>query len=404
MEDRRSALHVVQIVEAASGGVGRHVRDLVQQLVGRGVGVSLFFGLSRSDAGFRAFATDLSSKGSIAVEVEMGTNLAGLFRAALAPRFIEKRLRVHAVRPDIIHGHSSVGGAVARLLARRMGLPVVYTPHAPIIMNDRLGLTKRTVYGVIERHLSRRTDLQIAVSHAELRLTREQGWRPRNSAVIYSAVPLITLGAAGRRPAVQDRLCRVVSVGRLSSQKDPILWRDVAASSDPKRFEFAWAGSGDLEGNLRAEGLPASARLLGHVDDVPALLGQADVLMMTSRYEGAPLALLEAMAAGLPVVCRSFAGAEEIVADGVTGFLVPSSRPADYVAALERLAASEDLRANMGDAAQDRVRANFLLATMVNRTLGVYSSLADNGSLGAPRLESEAPAGAGKHLTFGQAG
>ena len=370
-----SPLHVVHIVEAAAGGVGRHIRDLVEQSVRRGVRVSLFFGLSRADEGFRRFAADLSSADSMVVGVEMGVTPVGLLSAALATRSIHKSLQARNLRPSIIHGHSSVGGVVARLLAWRMGLPVVYTPHAPIIMNEQLGFTKRSVYGAIERRLSRRTDFQIAVSHAELRLTQERGWRPRNSAVIYNAVPGITPGKVGLRHAVRDGRCRVVSVGRLSAQKDPFLWRDVAASSDPARFEFAWAGSGELERQLRANGLPGCARLLGHVEDVPALLGGADVLLMTSRYEGAPLALLEAMAAGLPIVCRAFPGADEIVADGVTGILVPGTHPADYVAALERLAASADMRARMGHAAQRRVEACFLLPTMVDRTVDVYYSL-----------------------------
>jgi glycosyltransferase involved in cell wall biosynthesis len=107
-------------------------------------------------------------------------------------------------------------------------------------------------------------------------------------------------------------------------------------------------------------------RLLGHRDDVLRILQAADMFVLTSEYEAAPMAILEAMAAGLPVIATAVGGIPAIVADGVSGVLVEPGSPASLIAALERLAHDPELRARMGSAGAERHRRDWDAERMID--------------------------------------
>jgi glycosyltransferase involved in cell wall biosynthesis len=112
--------------------------------------------------------------------------------------------------------------------------------------------------------------------------------------------------------------------------------------------------------------------LPGHRADARALLDAADVFVLPSRHEGMPLALLEAMDAGLPVVATRVPGCTEVVVDGVTGLLVPPGNPPALAAAIARLLADPALRRRMGRAGRLRYLESFTSACMAARTAAVY--------------------------------
>jgi glycosyltransferase involved in cell wall biosynthesis len=112
------------------------------------------------------------------------------------------------------------------------------------------------------------------------------------------------------------------------------------------------AGDGDLVEPLRAQaaalGIAGQVVFAGHRTDVPALLGALDVFCISSLYEGTPLALFEAMAAGKAIVSTSVDGCREVLEDGVTGVLVPPADAAALAEGLERVLRDGDLRAALG--------------------------------------------------------
>ncbi len=116
---------------------------------------------------------------------------------------------------------------------------------------------------------------------------------------------------------------------------------------------------------------------LGERDDVPALLGAADLFVLSSVSEGMPISILEAMASRLPVVATDVGGVRELVADGQTGLVVPHSRPDRLAAALGRLADDEALRQAMGSAGLERARAEFSGDTMAARTADLFARLGE---------------------------
>lgn len=137
-----------------------------------------------------------------------------------------------------------------------------------------------------------------------------------------------------------------------------------------------FAGDGPLMQPLAAlvesSGLSGSIRLLGHRQDLPVLLSAADVVVLPSRLEGLPLSILEAMAAGKPVVASDVGGVTEAVQDGVTGFVVPPRDPLRLAHALTTILCAPTLAWQMGEAGRAVARSNFHADVMVRRLEDIY--------------------------------
>jgi glycosyltransferase involved in cell wall biosynthesis len=276
--------------------------------------------------------------------------------------------------PDIVHGHSSKGGAYARLSAWLIGKPSAYTPNAFVFATGVTGIADQ-LYRAIERALGRITTLLICVSESESDIADRELIRPLLKRLIPNGVEVA--GAPSTR-AKQTPRTRVLSIGRLSEQKDPVLWAKIVKEATrvrPGTFTFQWAGDGHLLATVRRElrGIgPEDAVLLGHRSDVPELLESAEIVLMTSQYEGLPYALLESMAAGKPCIARACPGVSELFVDGETGILVRSDDESAYVRELESLADDVAKRDRMGVAARHRVSLRYSLEAMTRATEHAY--------------------------------
>ena len=118
-------------------------------------------------------------------------------------------------------------------------------------------------------------------------------------------------------------------------------------------------------------GLERKVLFLGIRDDVPKLLAASDLFVLSSDYEGVPLAVLEAMAAGKPVVATAVGGVPELIEDGKTGILVPPRNPETLAKGILRLVKDADLRQRMGKAARERAQERF----DISRTAREYETL-----------------------------
>ena len=127
--------------------------------------------------------------------------------------------------------------------------------------------------------------------------------------------------------------------------------------------------------------VPDQVHVLGPRKDVPALMHAIDLFVMPSIWEGFGLVLLEAMAAGRPIVASRVATIPEVVADGETGLLVPAGDPLALASALAELAEQPSMAAQMGDAGRERLRRQFSVEKMVGDTELLYRELFDEHSL-----------------------
>ena len=193
----------------------------------------------------------------------------------------------------------------------------------------------------------------------------------------------ILIGTVGRLDPVKDQ------AGLLSAFN--LLCESLPEVSE--RLRMVVVGEGPQRAVLEAQiadlGLAAQVCLLGNRDDVPALLSEFDIFVLSSIAEGMPGVVLEAMAAGLPVVATEVGGVGEVVAPGITGLLVPAGNPAALAGALANYVAHEDLRIQHGGAGRRRVEARFKVNDMVSAYAALYDELLDQrASAVRPRVMS----------------
>lgn len=174
------------------------------------------------------------------------------------------------------------------------------------------------------------------------------------------------------------------TVARVSAEKNLDLLVDVAAAiapdgAGPLRIVIAGEGPGlaALRERVASGGLGRTIMLTGACHDVPRMLASFDVFVQTSSTEGLPNAVMEAMAAGLPVVATRVGGTEEVVQEGVTGFLIEPEEPRIVEAIASRLhdlAQNRQTAAGLGSAARARIAAEFSMTRMVDETISVYEA------------------------------
>jgi glycosyltransferase involved in cell wall biosynthesis len=288
-------------------------------------------------------------------------------------------------RPDILHASSSKAGVLGRLAGFLAGVPIrVFTVHGWAFAAYS-GVAGR-IYRWADRLVRPLTTVTICVSERE----REAGLLagtcdPERTVVIPNAVDV-----AGTRPAARAARERplIVAVGRLKAPKDFLTFVRALGRLPDDSFEALIVGDGPdrprLEQEIAALGLVGRVRLAGERRDVPGLLARADVFALPSASEGMPVSVLEAMAAGLPVVASRVGGLPEQVVEGETGVLVAPGDADELAAALDRLLGDPGLRRRLGEAGRERAELAFDLVPFRRAHLELYSRELARRRLPAP--------------------
>jgi glycosyltransferase involved in cell wall biosynthesis len=271
---------------------------------------------------------------------------------------------------------------IARALRRERA--VVFHAHQIWSLSCRYGIVAAAVAGVRARVATAQLfvemppllgiDLQHAVLtrclHRHIAVSRFVAARMRDRFRVRAEKIVVIPNAATVAPRAAQPVPRselagnttepiVLTIARLDAQKGIAHLLDAAAAVP--HASFAIAGDGPdraaLEARAATLGIGDRVRFLGHRRDVPALLASADLFVLPSLYEGLPLAVLEAMTAGVPVVATAIGGTDEVVRDGETGTLVPPADPAALAAAINRTLADRDRAARLAAAARSTVAA-----------------------------------------------
>jgi len=276
-------------------------------------------------------------------------------------------------RPDIVHTNSSKAGVLGRLAAALTGVPVrVFTVHGWAFAQHH-GLASR-LYLWLDRLVRPLTTAFVCVSEQ----TRAEGIAAATCTADRTVVIPSAADVDGTpRAALAGDPPRVVSVGRFKEPKDFVtLVHALARCGAP--FEAVVAGDGPdrpaIEAAIRESGIDERIALLGERDDIPELLAAADVFVLSSRSEGMPMSVLEAMAAGLPVVASAVGGVPELVENGVTGHLVPAGDVAALASALNDVLGDAARRRSLGDAGRQRAAEHFDLSVFQEAHLYLYLS------------------------------
>jgi len=174
----------------------------------------------------------------------------------------------------------------------------------------------------------------------------------------------------GVEPALRSDRPLVGNVARLAPQKDHRTL--IEAARLVPEADFVVAGEGELRDELERLARGSNVRFLGTRDDIPAVLASLDAFAFPSLFEGLCVAVIEAQAAGVPVVATPVGGIRETVVDGETGLVVPTGDPPALAAAIRRLLEDRPLAEALAAEAKRRVRERFSVERMVEETLRLY--------------------------------
>jgi glycosyltransferase involved in cell wall biosynthesis len=276
-------------------------------------------------------------------------------------------------RPHILHANSSKAGILGRLAAWLAGVPIrIFTVHGWAFSASQGPISR--LYRWAERLVKPVTTVTVCVAESERVSGLAAGsCEERTTVVIHNGVDPGDALPRQRRDGLPPR---IVSVGRLQEPKDPLTLVRALGSLRGTPFAAVLVGEGPDRPAVAAElerlGLGDAARLAGERHDVPELLAEADIFVLSSRSEGLPLSILEAMRARLPVVASCVGGIPELVVDGETGLLVPPGDPSRLAAAIERLVEDPALRDRLGAAGRARLEELFDLGRCRREHLELY--------------------------------
>lgn len=296
---------------------------------------------------------------------------------------LRRIVRQHDI--NLIHGHDYKSDLFAYLLAKSLPgrrIRLLATAHAWVMLGAKGALYRR-----LDLACMRRFHALVAVSHATKAEMVQAGLAPEGIQVIHNAIDT-DAWAPERAPdtfraelGLEDSFPVVGYVGRIMPEKDLATWVRAAAgvaAAYPKAA-FVLVGDGytdttqrELVGLAQELGFADRLHFTGYRGDLLKVYAGFDCFMMTSRREGLPNSLLEAMALGLPVVTTDVAGAKELVVDGATGFVRPQGDVEGLGLALRRLAGDEALRRRLGQAGRQRVVDEFSFTRRMQQIEALY--------------------------------
>ena len=313
----------------------------------------------------------------------LGVPVHSLSPHKFAPLYVWNLLRLLLTRDyDIVHCHLIASNLVAKPLAALVGVRVRFNHDQA---NDEYRHRDKLRHA-LDKWTNRLSTHICAVSASIVEfLVKREGVPPERVSLVHNAIDLRRFAPARERRAEARRAWNlppdasiVAGVGRLNYQKNFALFLDIAA--DIRRTHpgtvFVIAGTGPEERALReraaALGLGEGVRFLGFVADTARLYDAVDFLLMPSRFEGLPMAMLEAMAMRVPVVASRLDGIAEIIEHGVDGMLATSSAADEFAAHLRALLDDPSRAAQITERAFQKVTRDFSAERMTREVEALY--------------------------------
>jgi glycosyltransferase involved in cell wall biosynthesis len=384
-----SPIRVLRVIARLNmGGPALHVTYLARGLASRGYETTLVAGDVAQGEESMAFVADRAG-----VEI---LRLPGLSRElspvrdALAAWHVARIIR--RVRPDIVHTHTAKAGAVGRVAALLAGpgrRPVVVHTFHGHVLRGYFGRAGTLLFRAIEIALARTTDRLIAVSPEVRDELVEMKVAPREKfSVVRLGIELEPRvrfdgdsAEVRRRHGIAADKFVVGWFGRMTAVKrtEDLLTMLAGVRERGVDALLLFVGDGDdreaLEQRAHDLGLARSCLFVGYQEDVAPWYAICDVVVLTSASEGTPVTIIEALAAGRPVVATRVGGVPDVVEEGETGFLV---RPRDTHALAERLeilAGDPERRVAMGATGRERTLARYAVERLVDDMDQLYREL-----------------------------
>lgn len=294
-------------------------------------------------------------------------------------RFIQLIKYIVNKKIDIVHSHGKGAGLYSRLI--KLFVPrikVVHTFHGLHI--QKYSFLKKRLFVIYERTLSFFTDKFINVSNGEYQLCmKNKVFNGEKSVIIYNCVnQLGKIKDARHKLNLPEGKIIIATISRFDYPKNMDLAYDIANRCRYKKnLLFLWVGDGEdklrIEKKVKEEGLD-NIIFTGFKRNIEEYLSATDIYLSTSRWEGLPSAVLEALSLGIPIVATNVAGNNEIVEDNKNGFLFDLSSPDSAVEKLDLLAGNKALYSTFSLNSEEIFKRKINVDNMIENTVAVYKS------------------------------
>lgn len=369
-------MHIVHVIEPMEHGVFVWVVDMANRLVEDGYQVTVLHSIRELTP--KNWRTLFDPRVEL-IHVQMSREINPIVDGKALINLVKHIARLN---PDIIHTHSSKSGFLARVAGflLRKNNRLLYTSHAihyPLIKQP----LKRKLYKYLEHIGYWLGGTIVACGKEEYEILLKEITYGNTNRLIRISNGIDISQLTPKDYSIKNKKIKVGVTGRISLQKAPWVFADIARQINAKRddVEFIWIGGGedkDVE-NLESAGVNVTGML--DRSDALALVPTLDIFFQTSAYEGLSLALLEAQASGIPAVVTKIPGNDEVVQHGKTGFVGESE--AELFEGLETLLNSEEKRIEMGEQAKAYTKAHFSLLVMADQYKEKYAKLSNRESL-----------------------
>jgi glycosyltransferase involved in cell wall biosynthesis len=301
------------------------------------------------------------------------------------------------LRPDVVHTHMAKAGTAGRLAARIAGVPIIVHTYHGHVFHSYFSPNVSAVFRGVERALAKVTDRVIAIGETQRHdIMRYDIAPPEKIEVIPLGLELDRFrdvtklrGSLRRELGLQDDHPLIGIVARLVPIKAHEVFLEAAANvlRQVPRARFIIVGDGErrheLEQLANALGIGGATYFLGWRAELEQVYADLDVVTLTSLNEGSPVALIEAMTAGRPVVSTDVGGVREVIQDGVSGLLVPPHDSPQLARAIVQLLDDSTLSARLGRAAQSAAYPRYASGRLLREVESLYLRIAREKGLAA---------------------
>ena len=376
------------ITRLAAGGAPSMMLAMLEALQNEGYDVHLLTGVtSESERDILAEVEKSSINVTVVNELQRDINpikdLTALFKIR---SFIKEN------NFDIIHTHTAKAGFIGRQAARLAKAKIIiHSTHGHVFFGYFNSLITN-FYIFLEKMAAKWTDIIITLTEKEIKEHLELGiGHAAQFKCVYNGIDIANYTKAIDRAEERLKLniapnaIVLTTVGRLVSIKGQVYLLEAVSKtvdyfrSRDKDFRCLIIGEGELKGSLEEKvqefGISENVHFLGHQSDVSPYLQLSDIFVLPSLNEGFGLVIIEAMAAGLPIIASNVGGIPEIVDDGTEGLLVPSEDANKLAEAIIKIADNTELISKMSFACKRKVEANFSIANMHKATTDLYQSI-----------------------------
>lgn len=350
---------ILHVVESFGGGVFNQLRTYINALASSSVETYIAYS-KRDDTPYDFKECFPKNTHFLPVDLTRNVNIIKDTRGLIVIRKI-----INIIQPDVVHLHSSKAGFIGRATLlfnpNRVSKPAVfYTPHGFYFLNDEIRPLKKFFYQYLEKLAACFGGTIVACSKSEGDVARKQ-LRTKNVVVVENAIDS-EMFECKKYGMYKETALKIGTSGRLCAQKNPLMFADLANRMKKSNVQFIWIGDGDKDFKEHLKGTNVFVTGWVKRDEVPHYLNSLDIYVQTSRWEGMPLSVMEAMASGLPAIVTGVVGNRDVVNHGVNGFIADTID--EMILYIEKYRENRDLIKRHGQTASHMARNRFTISRL----------------------------------------